>query len=580
MGIMDTIGRFADSAIYAIAPKAGLKRIATRRARDLLEKNTKMVEKDGSTRRQRLRRRSFKQSSPNESRDSRYVTQDMEINSLLDEGLTDIQSRAVGLYSDNGIARSAVETRVAYEVGEGIRVKPMVKTMLGNRFLNEKNVKRINDEISELVQNWSECGVDRHRQLSYSAAQRLMVREFANEGECFVLLGDVPFAGKGSFEGESSLALEFISPRRVQTPIKYLTDEAVRLGIRYGSRGEIVGYYVLKRHPDDTLSMGGDDDFEYYPRFDSAGQPRMLHIFDPLFAGQTRGLPWLVSAMNKIMDLDDYHEAEIIGKQVEACFGLIFKMSTGDGAETLHDLAEVEAEEIVGDELMEKITPGFIQRMKEDDEVSVVDPSRPGSNFAPFLEGSLRMISAAAQIPYELLAKNFFQTTFASGRLSVLDGQMYFNMRRSILEDMGLNPIHKRIVHTAVFQNELYGTLPVEIYMSNPYWFHRRKYYCKSMGLIQPEREIASYIAGKEAGFLTKSDFHQNNGDDWEAAEEQEMTEAKREIDRRIHLEEYEMKLRESKQLPEKKQEANPDQKANRDMRKSLFDFAMQSVDQ
>lgn len=554
MGIRGVLENLIDSGISLFSPKMGLQRQAYRRSRTLLERQTELLDKR-ELRSGKLRRRSFKQVAPNDSRDSRFVTEDVEINSLLDETLKDTQMRAVGLYSDNGIARSAVENRVAYEVGAGLRVKPKVKTSKRIKWLTRERVKEINDEISELVSNWSENGVDRARQMSYGQAQRLMVREFANEGECFILLGDVPFDKRGAFAGPSSMAMEFISPRRVETPPEFLNDEDVRLGIRYGSRGEIKGYYVRKKHPDDNLNIhDSSEDFQFFERFDSRGRQKMLHIFEPLFAGQTRGLPWLLAAMNKILDFDDYLEAEIIGKQVEACFGLVFKLAKRDDRhESLYEMANAAAETqtSTSDQLIEKLGPGFIQRLTDDDDVTVIDPDRPGGNFMPFFEASIRMIAAATQQPYELLCKNFFQTTFASGRLALLDGQVSFCMRRSTLEDMGLNPIHARLISTAVWENELYGTLPVEIYTQNPWWFHRRKYCSRPFGQIQPDRENAAYQTALESEFMNYEDIYEDRGgEDWEAAKEQQQTERIRGIDLRLELEEYEMKQRKAKKLP------------------------------
>lgn len=552
--VSDALGGFFDEVIYTVAPRLGAKRIAARKARSAFESRLAKINGQSQKRTSRLRRRSFKQADPNENRDGRYITEDFEIRSLLEEQLTDLQTRAVGLYGENSIAHSVVESRVTYEVGAGIHVKPTVKMRKGNKYLTAERVKAINDEIKQLICSWSKHGVDRSRKLSLPMAQRLAVREFANEGECFILVGDVPFDGVGPFSGPVSTAIEFISPRRVETPPKFSDDGNVRLGIRYGRHGEVLGYYVRRSHPDDT---GIDAEFEhdYFPRFDSAGQVRMIHVFDPLCAGQTRGLPYLTSALNKILDLDDMQEAEIIAKQTEACFGLIFKIAKNedDNPSLLMDLAQAAAEEETAEgELMEKITPGFIQRIRDGDDVTTVNPQRPGSSYAPFVEVSIRNVAAAVNQPYEVIAKNFFRTTFASGRLAILDGELGYAMRRSIVIDMFLEPIHSRVIHTKVFENELYGQLDVWQYMQDPDWFASCEFYCKKMGLIDAEKEVKAYALGKEKGLLSESDFHEERGGDWEAARGQQYEENRRAIDDRLALEKYEMEQRKKLGLPEK----------------------------
>jgi lambda family phage portal protein len=559
MGISDSIGSVFDKIVYTLAPRAGARRIAARKAKELLDSRLA----NGQSRvASKLRRRSFKQVEPNETRDPRYISDDLEIRSLLEDQLVELQTRAVGLYGDNSIARSAVESRVTYEVGQGIRIKPQVKTRKGSRFLTPENVKEINDALRELIDSLSEHGVDRTKTMSLPMAQRLTVREFANEGECFILLGATPFDKRGAFAGPVSTVMEFISPRRVETPPELYGNTNIRLGIHYGERhGEIQGYYVRRTHPDDA-GPNHDAGYDYYPRFDSAGNARMLHIFDPLFAGQSRGLPWLTATLNKILDFDDFFEAEIIAKQIEACFGLIFKIAKDEDdpdSTDLYGMALKAAEEQTPEgQLMESIKPGFIQRIREGDDVTTVDPSRPGANFAPFLEGSLRMIASSAQIPYEILAKNFFRTTFASGRLAILDGQLGFAMRRSILQDLMLTPWYRRVISDKVFADELWGLLPIEEFVQDPDSFSRRKYYCKQMGLIDPEKQIKAFSLGMKDGTLNKADYHEENGSDWEAAEEQRFEERKRLIDANLELETYEAEQRKKKGLP-------PMQKANSD---------------
>jgi capsid protein len=200
MGISDSIGSVFDKIVYTLAPRAGARRIAARKAKELLDSRLA----NGQSRvASKLRRRSFKQVEPNETRDPRYISDDLEIRSLLEDQLVELQTRAVGLYGDNSIARSAVESRVTYEVGQGIRIKPQVKTRKGSRFLTPENVKEINDALRELIDSLSEHGVDRTKTMSLPMAQRLAVREFANEGECFILLGATPFDGRGAFAGEN-----------------------------------------------------------------------------------------------------------------------------------------------------------------------------------------------------------------------------------------------------------------------------------------------------------------------------------------------------------------------------------------
>lgn len=556
-----------DSAIELLAPQWGARRrkarrdsIAAQLESEVISRNSDFLQErieSSITRRQALKRRGFKTAEPNETRDSRYITEDLEINSLLDEQLRDVQIRGIGLYGDNGIARSLVESRLAYEVGAGIGIKPTVKHRDGDAFFTPERVSEINRALSEIVKSWSKHRVDKSRTMTLGMLERLFVREFANEGECFAIVGDLPYDGVGQFAGPVSTAVEVISPRRVETPPERMNDPSCRLGIQHDSRGVVVGYWIRKSHPDDNRAM--DVSYSYFPKFDKAGQIRVIHIFDPLVAGQLRGLPWLLAAFNKMLDYDDYHEAEIIGKQIEACFGVVMKLDRDNkstGAGTIYEAAVAASEERLDNgDLMERITPGFIQRIKNTESIEKVDPSRPGSSFAPFLEGSMRMIAAAANVPYETIAKNFSNVTFASGRMAMIDGNMAYTMRRSILIDLGLQPLWDRVVQTAVMQDEARGTIPVEKWLASKDAFSCCEFTVKQMPMIDPEKEIKAFALGMENELLSKDDYHDQNAEDWEAKQQQIFDEKIRCISDELKLEKFEMDMRKKLGLPEPAQD-------------------------
>lgn len=552
MGVLEATGTAIDKLANAISPSWGNQRAAHRASRELLDRNTEKIKNaDFKIRsKSRLRRRSFKQAESDPTRNDRYATEDRSINSLLEDQLPDLQVRALGLYGENSIAHSIIENRVIYEIGAGLKIKPTVKASShGGTNISAEQAQAINEVLAETIRCWSLHGVDKSRKLSMGAAQRLIVREFANYGECFILLGDAPYSGKGIHRGPVPTALEFISPMRVETPPEHLDNPKVRMGVKY-HRGQIVGYYVRNNTPNDDKEI---DSFEhtYYPRFDDAGNPRMVHVFEQMFAGQSRGIPYITAAMNKILDFDDYQEAEIIAKQVEACFGLVFKIKKAEKSTTLYDYAQAAADSVDDDgELMERINPGFIQRIGDEDDIHPIDPSRPGNNYAPFLEGSLRMIAAQAQQPYELIAKNFFQTTFSSGKLAMLDGKMGFTCRRSTVIDMALIPIYTRVVSDRVFSDEADGKIPIEDWIRNPDVYTSHKYQIKEMGEIDQVKEMKGFQIGKLEGIVNKSDYHDERGNDWEAHEDQRKEEQRRDIDDRLELEKYEMDKRTQLGLP------------------------------
>lgn len=549
-----------DEGIFFLAPTWGARRQATRRVRDLaLAKVDRAIEKLG---------RGWDSESDERVRGRRWLSSRLSPDSLLEENLTDLQERASELYLKNGIAHSAIETRVTNEVGIGITPQPRVA-----EFSPEKN-KKINDTMAVVIDRWSEDGVDVHREQTLGQFQRLLCRTFATFGEAFVLLGLQPHTGP------IALALEIISPQRVETPPDKSADPTVRLGIQYDANNRKVGYWVRASHP-------GDEGFvsirhQYYPRFEN-GQPRILHVWDELFAGQTRAFPWLAASQSRLKDLDDWHEAELVNKQVEACLGIVVQQAAGTPISP-QDIAEGAASETTSTgKRLENIEPAMIHYAQPGEEVKVIDPSRPGGTFAPFIEAGLRSVASQANLPYELLSKNFARMNFSGGRLAMLDGRMAFRMRRQVLVEKALVPIYKRAVFEAFFNDEFGALVDLLEYIRRPHVYNRHKWQGQGWGYVDPQKEVGANTVAKDEGIATYSEIYAEKGSDWEEEFEQEEKERAKRIEMNVRLRALQAKLEKAAGLPPmeppaEKSPANPQRPDDNEERED--DSDLQTEDQ
>lgn len=528
------IGEAVDVFCSDLFPNLGAKRFAARHRRRLAEKQVELFDRFSH---------SWAGAAPSHARSGRYLGTASSPDNAIEHDLPQLRRNCVELYRGNTIAHSAVEGRVANEVGTGIKYHPCVRQ---SKKIDKSRAASINDQLKEVCRRWSEFGVDKQRRLSLSAVQRLVVRTYAVYGEAFVMVSESPY------RGSIGLTLDVISPERVETPPEFRQDPAVRMGIRYrkgrdGQYREILGYYVRESHPDEK-GIRFKITYRYVKRFDTDGNERMLHIFDPLFPEQSRGIPWMAAGMNRAKDLDDFFEAELIAKQIEAAFGLIFE--GGKDAPTPYEVAEGNASATSGGQRLEDVEPGFIHYAAEGESVKTVDPSRPGSTFAPFVEASLRSFAASINFPYETLAKNFFRTTFSSGRLAMLDGWLGFAMRQQVIIDQFLIPVGRRIAYDALFAGELEGLVDAFEYLESPHIFDRHKWTGQGKGFIDPDKEVRAHIRANEGGIETKATICGEKGEDWEDNEEQLDAEERKRLELRMDREVWENEERERRGLP------------------------------
>ena len=525
LDVEKSIGWRIDSLLSVVAPVMAAKRMHQRRINHLSQMRFESLAAG------------FSGADKKPYREDRWLDDRRDVDSMMDVDISDLQIRSAELYRDNPIAHSAIEGRVANEIGVGIQYQPRIRPLRKAR-ISERQASELNTELKTIADQWSLYGVDKSRQFTLNQFQKQVTRAYATFGEAFVLFGD------SAHKGPLSFSMELIAPERVETPPDKANDPNVRLGIQY--RGSVVeGYWVRSHHPGDEKNPGYDK-YDFYPRFDENEQPRMVHVFDPLFANQSRGIPWLAAVMNRMKDLSDYWEAELVNKEVEACFGLV--ITGGKGTGSPQEAAEAAADRLDGGEGRNKpevdLSPGAVNYLSEGEEPHPIDPSRPGATFTPFVELSLRSIAAALNYPYELLAKNFFRTTYSSGRLAMLDGRVGFRMRTQTVIDMWLVHVGAMIAHESIFR----GLVDVDYhnYKQNAWSFTRHVWRAQNRGLLDPEKENKSHTIGLKGEFETKAGIAGDRGEEWEDVDEQLRIEGKRKAERDVQVALHRRKLEEA----------------------------------
>lgn len=98
-------------------------------------------------------------------------------------------------------------------------------------------------------------------------------------------------------------------------------------GIEIGRIGRRVAYHFLRRHPGDITDPGLAGETVRVPA------ESVLHIVDPVDAGQLRGVSRFSPALVKLFLLDQYDDAELDRKKVAAMFvGFVRRPDPGGGA--------------------------------------------------------------------------------------------------------------------------------------------------------------------------------------------------------------------------------------------------------
>lgn len=392
---------------------------------------------------------------------------------ILTEDLSTLQEQSRELARDDSIG-GMIDIDVEHVVGTGftIQAKP---DPIDPRGVDTESVAA---EIERVLKRWSRRA-DRTGKKSLWKLSRLAWRCLRTDGECLTILSDVGRADK-----PIPLAVEVVDIWRLETPPEQSSNPRIRMGVEYASDegGEILAYWIRKSHPYATKSFS--------MKYDRVPADRVIHLFDPWFAEQSRGRPWFSRVMNRIKDAKDLDEAGIVAAQVQACFAAFVKGGKGSALRN----AEGTATGSTGDgRRIQDIYPGSVNYLDSDQDVSFSAPAAQ-NGVGPLQELNHRRIAAGMNAPYEFLMRDWRGLSFAGGRLVLNSAKLTVRASQRMLADEWFAAIYRRVVTEAVIVGAI--SLSARDFNSDPEgWCEHKCTPPKWSYSVNPQQEVDADLA-------------------------------------------------------------------------------------
>lgn len=409
------------------------------------------------------------------------------------QSLARMRAASRQMVRDASYAKRAKAVVVNNVIGPGVGMQAQVKTTRGEL------AKRVNDEIEEAWCEWS-CPENCHTggALHISDFERAAMGQVFEAGEVFIRKHYRRF-------GDSlvPLALELIEPERVPTYLQEPTpglssDAEVRMGIEVDEFGRPIAYWVRTRHPGDTASRFGN-----VGQYERVRAEDILHLRVITRWPQTRGEPWMHTALRKLDSIDQYSTSELNAAQADArLFGTIKSPPRADAPGAL---AANVVEQAAGASPEVALEDGSVQELMPGEELDLHTPTRPNVALDPFLRYMLREVAAGVGVSYESLSRDYSQTTYSSGRLAILDDRdLWRVLQQWWLRNFRL-PLHRVWLQQAALAGVL-ATVPVEQYAPNRRKFEAVKFKPRGWSWVDPTKEVTAYKEAEKAGYISAED--------------------------------------------------------------------------
>lgn len=221
---------------------------------------------------------------------------------------------------------------------------------------------------------------------------------------------------------------------------------------------------------------------------------------------QTRGVPWIHTAMHRLKMLGAYEEAELVAARVGASSMGFFKKNSPD--EDSYDGEEDEEDE--GGVLMESAQPGTFGIIPEDYEFQKWDPSHPNQSYGPFTKGVLRGIAAGLDVAYFVLAEDLEGVNYSSARIGLMSEREQWRALQQFLIEHFERTVYLMWLKSAMMT----GALDIRVIdykrLLEPLFQPR------GWAWVDPKTDAVATVTGIDNGFDTITDTLAEQGKDIE----------------------------------------------------------------
>jgi len=427
----------------------------------------------------------------------------VHLNTLMRRAGPNVLARARHLVRNNCYAAAAVRSWESATVGTGI--KP----------ISEIEDKTTRAAVNKAWYRWTDqadanglAGTD------FYGLQRTAAHEAFVAGECFLVMR-TPDPEEGL---EVPLQFELLPSEQLtmsQQPafVPPGVDNAggrIRMGIEFDARfpNRRVAYWFNRSNPtDDTIAMRELIRANEVVRIPAAD---VLHIFDPIEAGQIRGLTRFSPAIVKLFQLDTWDDAELERQRQQAVLTMTIE-TPAEMDPVTNLLQRTRPEPWMG----EYVTPGTAVKLYGGEKLNLSQPPGVSGTYEAFQYRVILALAAALGIPYAEISADLNRTTYASSRAGLLAFRSAVEaFQHSVMVYKMLRPAWIRWMDTAT----LVGALPWSLadYAANPERFRRMKGITPRAAWVDPLKDVQALSIMIDKKLIPLREAIAMNGNDFE----------------------------------------------------------------
>lgn len=429
----------------------------------------------------------------------------------IDQNNYTLRQRSRMLYMGAPIATAALKRQRTNIVGSGLWLKSTIdRDILGmTKEQAEAWQRRTQAEFALWAEKKQTC--DATGLNNFYGMQQLVALSWPMSGDVFALVKRAKVTPLAPY----SLRLHLLEADRVRTPTASgglfaanqtkgkdpTTGNTIYDGVEVDRNGAIVAYHIANTYP--YQYDGTPTEWVRVAAYGAGtGLPNILHIMDSERPDQYRGVPYLAQAIEPLLQLRRYTEAEIMAAVVQSFFTAFVKTEAGADDMPFNEPISADQDEVSKDPNEYELGPGAMNIMEPGEDITFASPTHPNTGFDTFVRAIVEQVGACLEIPADLMMMSF-SSSYSASRAALLEAWKGFKMRREWLADDFCRPVYELWLTEAVAR----GRISAPGFLTDP--IIRQAYLGSewigpSQGQLDPTKEVSAAVTAVENGFSTR----------------------------------------------------------------------------
>lgn len=410
--------------------------------------------------------------------------------------LQTMRNRSRQVCQDNELGRKFLSMVKSNIVLNGINFQ--AKTRRDDGTLDDRD----NLRLEQAWQIWGEnprfCSIDGRK--NWVDTQRLVAETLARDGECFIRMmkgvDDNPF-------GFSLWVLE--SDYFPINNNKVLDDDtAIVMSVEQNKYGRPLAYHQVIRKPGLFYGTSINQIF----KTERVPADEIVHLYIQERPGQSRGVPWLNTALRPLDMLGQYQLSELTASRISSSAMGFFTSPTSDA----YVGTDVDEEQ----NLVTEFEPGTFQQLPEGMDFKPFDPTHPNTAYKDFTKTVLRSVASGLLVSYNNLTNDLESVNYSSIRAGQSEERSQWQICQNFMIHNFCSPIYKSWLRMAITSGwfELGGN--ANLPMSKVTKFENVRWIPRGFPYVNPLQEIQAKQLAVQLGVESLTDITATNGKEWD----------------------------------------------------------------